>query len=148
MAFNEFLVGRVYIIRWIDPTVADGIRLLHGVEEAHQRIGERLLYVAVAPRDSPPPPEQLRKVMATHLTTMLSHCEVMHLVFEGQGFSQTVKRMALASIVMVSGMKGRMQVHASVDHMLGVCSPDHRPEILKALKAAKLDNVTSAPRAH
>src|ERR1044071_9882038 len=132
MAFDQFLVGRVYIIRWIDPTVADGIKLLHGVEEAHERVGEPLIYIAVAPRDSPPPPEKLRKVMADYLTTQLTHCEVMHLVFEGVGFSQTVKRMALASIVMISGMKGRMLVHGSVEHLLAATTPEHRPEVEKA----------------
>jgi hypothetical protein len=147
MAFDNFLIGRVYVIRWIDPTVADGIKLLRGVEQAHERLGEKLIYVAIAPRDSPPPPEQLRMVMASHLTTMLLHCEVMHLVFEGVGFSQTVKRMALASIVMVSGMKGRMLVHGTTEQLIAAAPPDHRVEIHKALKAARIAVAPLAPGA-
>jgi hypothetical protein len=131
-------MGRVYVIRWIHPTVADGIKLLRGVEQAHARVGEQLIYVAIAPRDSPPPPEQLRMVMASHLTTMLKHCEAMYLVFEGVGFSQTVKRMALASVVLMSGMKGRMLVHGSVEQLIAGAPPNHRAEIHKALKAAHI----------
>jgi len=138
MAFDNFLVGRVYLVRWVDPTVADGIKLLRAVEQAHARVGEKLIYVAIAPSDSPPPPEQLRKVMASHLATMLEHCEVMHLLFEGDGFSQTLKRMALASIVLISGMRGRMQVHGTLDHLMASAAPPHRVQIDKALKTARI----------
>ena len=138
MAYDNFLIGRVYVIRWIDPTVSDGSRLLRGVEQAHERVGKKLIYVAIAPGDSPPPPEQLRMVMASHLTTMLEHCEVMHLVFEGIGFSQTVKRMALASVVLMSGMKGRMLVHGTVEQLIAAAPPNHRLEIHKALTSARI----------
>ena len=138
MAYANFLIGRVYVIRWLDPAVADGISLLRGVEQAHERVGEKLIYIAVAPSDSPPPPEQLRMVMASNLTAMLGHCEVMHLVFEGVGFSQTVKRMALASVVLMSGVKGRMLVHATIEQLLASAPPTHKPEIVKALQAAHI----------
>jgi len=139
MAFDSFLVGRVYVIRWISPTVSDGIKLLRGVEQAHARVGDKLIYIAIAPRDSPPPPEQLRKVMASSVTAMLEHCEVMHLLFEGDGFSQTLKRMALASIVLVSGMRGRMMVHGSLEQLMASAPGAQQNEIRKALTAARFD---------
>jgi hypothetical protein len=135
MSFDKFLHGRIFLIRWRVPAVSDGMQLLREVEAAHGQSGAKLIYLAVAPSDSPPPPEDLRKIMASHVDAMLQHCEMMHLVFEGVGFSQTIKRMALASIVLVSGMKGRMLVHDSLDAAMASTTPALRPELVKALKA-------------
>jgi hypothetical protein len=135
MSFEKFLHGRVFVIRWRKPEIADGMALLREVELAHQRAGTKVIYIAVAPSASPPPPEELRKVMAHHVQSMLVHCEVIHLVFEGVGFSQTLKRMALASIVLVSGMKGRMMVHDSLDKILASTNPAGQGELTKAFQA-------------
>jgi len=138
MSFDKFLHGRIFLIRWRTPQVADGMALLRDVETAHGRAGQKVIYIAVAPSASPPPPEDLRRIMAGHVDAMLHHCEIMHLVFEGVGFSQTMKRMALASIVLVSGMKGRMMVHDSLSKVIESSPPALRAELTRAFRAYDL----------
>jgi hypothetical protein len=135
MSFDKFLHERIFLVRWRVPEVSDGMGLLREVEAAHGQSGAKLIYIAVAPSASPPPPEELRKIMAGHVDSMMQHCEMMHLVFEGVGFSQTIKRMALASIVLVSGMKGRMLVHDSLEKAMASSPPSVRAEMARALKA-------------
>ena len=114
MAYDKVLVKHVLVARWRTPSLSDGPSIVFDAKQAKQQLKHPILFVSVAPPESPPPPDDLRKYMGEHVAEMLEYCSELHIVIEGKGFANSMKRMAMASIVLISGMRKRMHVHDSV----------------------------------
>ncbi len=117
MSFDSQVLGRVYFLRWKQPQVGDVAELVDEVEAASQRARAKLCYVALAPDDSPPPDKDTRDAMATALERLAKCCDSIHLVFEGSGFRQSLKRTAIAGVMIATGRGRSIQVHASMDEV-------------------------------
>jgi hypothetical protein len=141
MAYESLLVKNVYIARWLTPELADGPAMLKDAREGFEKVGKQLLFLSVAPVHSPPPPDDLRKYLGEHVKEMLAFCSEMHVVIEGAGFGQSVKRMAMASVVLISGMRKKMFVHNSVRGSIESMPLEHRAAVSAAIIRAEAEGV-------
>jgi hypothetical protein len=136
MSFETMVQGNVILLRWMIPDIKDAPLIIKAVRDNSIAQGLKLIYVAVAPSDSPPPRDDLRKAMSDNVAAMLEYCQSVHLVFEGSGFGQTIKRAALASVVLVSGMRGRMFVYDSIDSLSKSAPAAERLNLARVLNLA------------
>ncbi|MET0593243.1 MAG: hypothetical protein ABW133_11120, partial [Polyangiaceae bacterium] len=51
--------------------------------QAREQEGRELVYVAIAPEDSAPPEEPVRKAFMNAMDDVLNYCHTMHFVMEG-----------------------------------------------------------------
>jgi hypothetical protein len=70
------------------------------------------------------------------MESMLGLCSSMHLIFEGTGFSQTVQRMAMVSIMMLSGRRGKVFISSSLKEAIEQAPADDQKELAQALRQA------------
>lgn len=136
MSFAKLAVENVFIIRWITPESSDGEAIYSEVSHLSKQTGQKLIYVAVAPVDSPPPPDELRKIMAGNVEKMTQWCSSIHLVFEGKGFTQSMKRTAFASIVLISGNRGKMFVHEDIASVANAMDAKGKISFARAMRTA------------
>jgi hypothetical protein len=131
-------IGRVLFIYWRDALVtledAKGIKRL--VSDARRDANHPLVYVAVATGATPPPSDEVRKVMASNMDDVLSCCETMHLVFEGTGFRHTVQRMAMVSIMLMSGKRSRVFIEPTLEEAVRNAPAAVRKDLSTAITTA------------
>ncbi len=121
MSFKSALIHNVFMLRWCEHEAGDSARVVEAVGRAKAQYGAPIVYVAIAPNDVPPPTENLRTEMAEALDRLLVHCCCVHLVIEASGFRGVVVRAAATGMFMVSGKRGRVSPHASVEDALSSC---------------------------
>jgi hypothetical protein len=138
MSHSRAVLGRVFLAVWESDavTMVDALQIPKAVAEAHAKAGQRLIYVAVFSPRIAPPRDDVRKVMADNMDTMLEYCETMHLVFEGQGFGHTVQRMAMASILLIAGKRKKVYIAPSLRDAISQSPPEIGAEIAQAVKKA------------
>ena len=134
MSFKSALIHNVLMLRWCAHEPGDGIRLLEAVARAKAQCSGPMVYIAIAPNDVPPPTENVRTELAEALDRLLARCCCVHLVIEATGFRGVVVRAAATGIFMVSGKRGRVSPHPSVEEALASCENLAAPKsvILKA----------------
>lgn len=133
-------VGSVYFVRWRLPEVEDMQRIVRDVATQRRERGKLLTFVALAPESSSPPGAAARQHMPILMNSALDHCDEMHLVFEGTGFSHSVKRSVMAAVFLAGGKRDRVHVHARVQEILRA---QPRPDIAQSLRILALQGLLS-----
>jgi hypothetical protein len=136
---NTLQVGRVLFVRWEGVPVSrlDAIEIPKLVVSARRSAGKPLIYIASAAANVEAPSEEVRKLMADHMDDMLSSCDTMHLVFEGTGFRHTMQRMAMVSIMLITGKRNRIYVEPSLSEAVRNAPKGVRAEIENAIAAGR-----------
>jgi hypothetical protein len=137
MSYLSGVVDRFFFVRWQQPELHDIPRIIREVAKARESVGKPLVYIAIAPEDSPAPDDNVRKAMMDAMEKMLEQCETLHFVFEGKGFSHTIKRSALTSILLASGKRGKVFVNDSVEDALATAPGRLRIEPATILRVAR-----------
>ena len=137
MPYETVRFKHVFMACWKTPLLSDGPLIVHETKQFHEEVNKPVLFVSVAPMNSPPPPDDLRKYMGEHVDEMLGYCSELHIVIEGTGFMQSAKRMAMASIVLISGMRKRMFVHESVEKARAAMPVNDRDPFAQAIARAE-----------
>ena len=141
MSYQTVRSKHVLIAVWKNPELSDGPLIVHDAKRAFAEVGQPILFISVAPMNSPPPPEDLRKYMGEHVDEMLEYCSDLHIVIEGTGFMNSAKRLAMASIVLVSGRRKRMFVHEGMVAVRAALKPTDRDALLMAIRRAETDGI-------
>jgi hypothetical protein len=138
MSHVKTLLGRVFLASWESGVVTreDALSIPQEVKKAGSSSGKPLVYIAIFAPTIPPPTDEVRKLMAQHMDGMLKVCSSMHLVFEGTGFRQTVQRMAMVSIMMLSGKRGRVFISSSIKEAVSLAPPEDSKDLDRALRQA------------
>jgi hypothetical protein len=144
--------GDVLLVRWHAPQMADPRAIAEAAKARFEAIGKRCVYVSIAPAESPAPSDAICREMAARLSEMFAWCDTMHMVLEGSGVQQSMKRLAMASIALATGVSGPMLVHDGIDEMMEAVAPQERRKLLRALEVAgdngMLGAVGPAPKLH
>ena len=141
MSYQVARFKHVLIAVWKHPELSDGPLIVHDAKRAFAEVGQQILFISVAPVDSPPPPEDLRKYMGEHVDEMLEYCSDLHIVIEGSGFMNSAKRLAMASIVLVSGRRKRMFVQEGMVAVRAALKPTDREAFSQAVRRAEVDGI-------
>ena len=144
MSFKSALIQSAFIVRWVAHEAGDGRRLLQAAVSAKAQCSGPMVYIAIAPADVPPPSDKVRDELAETLDRLLEHCSCVHLVIEATGFRGVVARAAATGIFMVTGKRGRVSPHVSVEEALTSCKHlDARSA--QILSSAKLQGLLDSP---
>jgi hypothetical protein len=111
-------VRPVFFVRWSSPKATDIPAIIKALAQAHEALARPVVYVAIAPENSEPPDDRVRKAFTSRMDEVLGHCESMHFVMEGQGFKNSILRNALATVLMVRGQRNKVFVHRTLDEAL------------------------------
>ena len=147
MSYQTVRAKHVFIAVWKTPELSDGPLIVHDTKRAFAEVGQPILFISVAPIDSPPPPEELRKYMGEHVDEMLEYCTELHIVIEGSGFMNSAKRIAMASIVLVSGRRKRMFVQEGLASLRAVLKPADREALTQAIRRGQIEGILKSAAA-
>lgn len=118
MGFTTCRAGRVFAVRWTNTTV-EGVERVSAEAKRYQRsLGKPLLYISVTGEDCPPPTEAARTALVDGAKELATVCERIYVVLEGQGFRGSVLRSVLASLMLLSRMRGTIHVAPSIEEVL------------------------------
>ncbi len=85
MAHRRMLVERVITTAWRTPEEADFRDIMAEAAATHARLGRPLLYASVIGRNGIPT-GAVRDMIPAYYAALLSHCDSMHIVIEGNDF--------------------------------------------------------------
>jgi hypothetical protein len=113
------LIQPVFVVRWLEPQLADLRRIDRELTEAVAVHGGPIVYVAIVPLDTTPPDDEMRAEFSRTMSDVLRRCDTMHFVMEGQGFKQAILRSALATIFLISrSQRSKVFVHSTLEDAL------------------------------
>ncbi len=118
MPYQSASLERVYILRWgrsvlasdIEPIVAEMVKLCkqHGP----------IVGIALMPPDLSPPDGEMRKLIGQNMRAALDASESLHYVIEGTGFKSSIMRSVVTNVLMLTGQRGRISVHGTLDEVV------------------------------
>jgi hypothetical protein len=118
MSYESRILNGLFVVRWERPERGDPTRYCNELSEAARRQGKPLVGLFIMPETSTVPDDAFRKEQATLLSTIMSNLVYAIAVFEGSGFSASVKRSALIAITLLSGQRQRIHVRSTVTDAL------------------------------
>ena len=122
------------------------------LEQAHATNERPVTYIAIIPEDCEPPNEAMRKRFADTMPEVLSHCQTMHFVMEGQGFKSAILRNALAAVLLVRGQRNKVFVHKTIEEALTAArgltdSAGDKIDVAATIKQARQYGIVTPARA-
>ena len=117
MSHKSIVIGRVFAVRWDDPTVDDVKRIVASLVGARERSPKPMIYLGVVPATSRAPDDAVRKTLSDHIDRLCAPCETVHIILEGSGVKFAAIRSVAAGMFLVSGNR-KMHMHDKVDAAL------------------------------
>jgi hypothetical protein len=135
MAHRKLLVGRVLNVAWRTPEHEDLVEVVDELRRAETALGQKLLYLSVIGGKALPQ-GTVRDDLVGFYRDVLTYCDSMHVVIEGNEFEMSIKRSVIANVLLVVQTRGRVFIEPSLEHVRAA-SPIHlRGELTEAMKAA------------
>jgi hypothetical protein len=148
VAQRSLLVDRVLVVAWRAPEHDDLIEVIDVLRRESESMGRRLLYLSViGPRALPQ--GTVRDELVGFYRDVLSYCDSMHVVIEGNEFEVSIKRSVIANVLLIVHGRGRIFIENSLDRVCSVAPIDLRSELNTAVRASNdarlFDFARSAP---
>lgn len=119
MPYKSCVLPGLIAIRWGErPEPADVTAYASEIARATEQEGRPIVALFIMPPDSSAPPEDFRKVQAARLPAIMANLEFAVAVFEGTGFTTSLKRSALVAILLLSPKRHPIYVRSSVEDAL------------------------------
>lgn len=118
MTYAISRVGRVFAVRWSETTREGVEAVATEARGYHRQLGQPLFYLSVTGEECKPPTDDARQALVDSAKSLSDICEKLFVVLEGQGFRGSVLRSVLASLMMLSKMRGTIEVAPSIDEAL------------------------------
>jgi hypothetical protein len=129
------LVERVLAVAWRAPEHEDLVTVVDTLRQGSARLGRRLLYLSViGPRALPQ--GNVRDELVGFYRDVLTYCDSMHVVIEGNEFEMSIKRSVIANVLLVVQGRGRIFIENSLDRVRSASPGDVRHEITEAMRVA------------
>ena len=133
-------MDRVLAVAWRQPEHEDLVAVIDELRRAQERMDRRLLYLSViGPKALPQ--GSVRDELVAFYKDILTYCDSMHVVIEGNEFEMSIKRSVIANVLLVVQARGRVFIENSLEHVRAA-SPVHlRGELTDAMRAAAQDHL-------
>jgi hypothetical protein len=135
MAQRRLLIGRVLAVAWRLPEPEDLATVLDELRALQMKLGRKLLYLSVIGPKSLPQGE-VRDALGGFYRDIMSCCDSMHFVIEGNDFELSIKRSVIANVLLVVKGRGRIYVENTLERVRAVAPPDVRAELGEAIRIA------------
>jgi hypothetical protein len=138
MAATFHEVGRIFVVRWIEPTVDDLNEIRTRLKALGAKLGKPPVYIAITPAESTPPTDSVRKEMLATMGEMSNLTESLHLVLEGSGLKFSALRSIVASMFLIGGNR-KTHVHDSLHNAIAKArlGEDEAEAVREALNRAQ-----------
>jgi hypothetical protein len=119
MSYESCVLEGLFVVRWGPvPETTDVARYADELERARQAQGKPLVGLFIMPTDSAAPDDQFRKAQANKLPEIMKNFSYAVAVFEGVGFLSSLKRSALAAILLLAPKRQSIYVRSTVEEAL------------------------------
>lgn len=135
MAHRKIQVGRVLTVAWRAPEHEDLISVVDELRREEAKLGQKLLYLSVIGPKSLPQ-GSVRDALVNFYRDVLTSCDSMHVVIEGNEFEMSIKRSVIANVLLVVQSRGRVFIENSLEHVKAASPIQVRGELTTAMKAA------------
>jgi hypothetical protein len=133
------LVGRVLCVAWRAPEPDDLVAVIGELRQAHARLNRRLLYLSVIGPKSLPE-GKVRDALVGFYRDILTYCDSMHVVLEGNEFELSIKRSVIANVLLVVQGRGRVFIENTLERVREVAPLEVRTELAEAARVAASTN--------
>ncbi len=135
MAQRRLLVGRVLVVAWRQPEQEDLVAVADELRRARVQLGRKLLYLSViGPKALPQ--GAVRDALVGFYRDVLSSCDSMHVVIEGNEFEMSIKRSVIANVLLVVQGRGRIFIENTLERVRAISPPEVRPDLAEATRVA------------
>jgi hypothetical protein len=128
--------GAVFVLWGKVTTKQDLDRVLDRLKLVCETSGHRVVYVTRVPTDAQPPEADVRAHLNAMMPNVVAQCSSYHVVLEGSGFINAMKRAVLAGLFQISWRKGTFHVHSVPKEVIFKLERDERPLGEKLLQLA------------
>ncbi|MFT3926402.1 MAG: hypothetical protein QM778_27910 [Myxococcales bacterium] len=119
MSYTSCVLPGLVTIRWGEtPDPIDVHAYAGELARARQQQGKPPIAMFIMPVDSGAPSEEFRKAQAGMLPSIMANIDYAVAVFEGTGFTSSLKRSALVAILFLSGKRHAVHVRSTVEEAL------------------------------
>jgi hypothetical protein len=119
MSYESCVLKGLFVVRWgAQPELRDLDAYLAELTLARQTQGAPVVSLFIMPEDSAAPDEFFRKQQSIRLGRVMENSSYCIAVFEGSGFIVSLKRSALAAILLFAPRRARVHVRSSVEEAL------------------------------
>jgi hypothetical protein len=135
MAHRRLLVDRVLVVAWRSPEHEDIVAVIDELRQSSLRLGRPLLYLSViGPRALPQ--GNVREELVGFYRDVLTYCDSMHVVIEGNEFEMSIKRSVIANVLLLVHGRGRIFIENTLDRVRAASPHDLRAELGEATRVA------------
>jgi hypothetical protein len=116
-AFKVDVIDRVIFSRWIRPPgKADIEAMVKHMTAAHQRLGQKLIYVGSIDSKVKVPNAEERNNLNALMNAARNYCEVAHVIIEGSDLQNSLQRVIISGMLIVTRTYDNyMSVHKTID---------------------------------
>jgi hypothetical protein len=140
MAQRRLLVGRVMVVAWRQPEQEDLVAVADELRRARVQLGRKLLYLSViGPKALPQ--GAVRDALVGFYRDVLSSCDSMHVVIEGNEFEMSIKRSVIANVLLVVQGRGRIFIENTLERVRVISPLEVRAELAEATRVANEQRV-------
>jgi hypothetical protein len=139
MAQRRILVGRVLCVAWQSPEQEDLLAIVDELRQHSARLNRKLLYLSVIGPKSLPQ-GKVRDALVGFYRDILSFCDSMHIVLEGNEFELSIKRSVIANVLLVVQGRGRIFIENTLERVREVSPVDVRSDLAEAMRVAGAKN--------
>jgi hypothetical protein len=140
MSYQSALVGDVFIVRWQTPAEEDPDRILSELAEIQGGGDKKYVYLGLIDQ-GPPPDDAARKAMARGHSLLDKYFHLALVVLSGSGFTMTLKRSAIAAILMLVKRQETLHVCATLDEALQKMPPTvNRVEVARKVQELEAED--------
>ncbi len=114
------VIDRVMFARYPNPPSKEDVdTVLQLMESSRERLGKPLIYIGSIDKKSKIPNAEERNHLNQLLATGRSFCEVAHLVIEGSELQNSLQRVIISGMIIVTRTyDGFLSVHKNVDSLV------------------------------
>lgn len=145
-AYITALIGNTFVVRWQRaPSVIEVNDLLREILAAAAGYGKKLVCIAIVPGKVNPPEDEARRQMMVNTEKILAVADTTHFVVEGSGFKHVMLRSVVTGLILVSGRRGKIQVHNSFDEAARTAGASLSMPVASLVAHARAKGLVSPP---
>jgi hypothetical protein len=116
-AFKVDVIDRVIFSRWLRPPSKQDIEaMVTHMAAAHQRLGQKLIYVGSIDSKVKVPNAEERNNLNALLNAARNYCEAAHVIIEGSDLQNSLQRVIISGMLIVTRTYDNyMSVHKTID---------------------------------
>jgi hypothetical protein len=134
--------GAVFVL-WGKPTRKSMDLAFTELRLTAEKTGHPVVYITRVPPDAPPPDAEGRAYLDRLMPTVLDWASTYHVVLEGTGFVNAVKRGVIVSMFQIRWRRGTFFVHSTTGEVIHNVPKEAKQDVANVLELARARGLLS-----